>query len=350
MLDQGIPLAWALRHCVGTSAQGIPTELILERSLVVRRFGDDKDRVSLPQLGLIWFNAALAVEDEAAGLGSRRIPAGVSTLAIHTMLGCATLGRAILSIIRLYDFAAPVKFALRVDGNVASLLVHSDERSNGSNALIIEEIFLTFLFGCLSFFLGRPLPHIYQTRDRCHTNLNGTHWSTFAPVRLGPVAALRFPKRTLAANRVAPATDDVYWEMLYPWLALYEAMVAEAENPWVTLGDLRLDVLAREAGVSISTVRREMTSTRGGFRRVRRKLLVDAGLQLLSSSSRSVESIAAQLGYSDARAFRRFFKTATGKTPDAFRSEESYVHPEALNPAFYGRFREVAHKMIAYIE
>jgi AraC-like DNA-binding protein len=264
------------------------------------------------------------------------------------MLGCGTLERAITSVIRLYDRFSPVRFALRTEGDHADLLVHSDERHSGANAVVVEEIFQTFLFGCLSYFLARPLPlRLYQTRDPRHPNLNATHWSAFAPVRLGSTAALRFPKIILSAKRVGEGTDDIYWDMLHPWLQLYEALAADAENPWVTLEDLRLDVLAGEAGVSISTIRREMTSWHGGFRHVRRKLLVDASLRLLSSSSCSVASIAAQLGYSDDRAFRRFIKTATGMTPDALRSQESLVSPPPVGAVFYERFREVADKMIA---
>ena len=139
----------------------------------------------------------------------------------------------------------------------------------------------------------------------------------------------------------------MYWDMVCPWLAWNEAIAANDRGPWVTLGDLRLDVIARESGISPSTLRRHITSVHGGFRQVRRKILVDAGTQLLSSSSRSVESIAAQLGYSDARSFRRFIKAATGKTPDALRAEKPSARTQVLTPEIYDRTRDAALKRSA---
>jgi len=47
----------------------------------------------------------------------------------------------------------------------------------------------------------------------------------------------------------------------------------------------------------------------------------------LRSSSRSTEAIAAELGYADSRSFRRFMKSATGKTPEALRVEPSRTAP-----------------------
>src|SRR5262249_44458965 len=81
--------------------------------------------------------------------------------------------------------------------------------------------------------------------------------------------------------------------------------------------------------VSPSTLRRKMARTQGGFRRVRQRLVVDASLQLLRGTSRSVEAIAAELGYSDARSFRRFIKGATGMTPEVVRADRSAAVPSA---------------------
>jgi AraC-like DNA-binding protein len=72
-----------------------------------------------------------------------------------------------------------------------------------------------------------------------------------------------------------------------------------------------------------------MTRSHGGFREVRRKLVMDASLQLLRSSSLSTEAIAAELGYADSRSFRRFIKSATGKTPEALRAEPLRTAPPA---------------------
>ncbi len=342
MLGQGIPLSWVFRHCAGVVAHGVPPDALFQACLIDRRFGDDRDQISFAQFGLLWLNAGLVVEDEGLGLTRKGMPLGFSTLALRVMLGCATVERAITSIIRFYKFA-PVRFSLTFDGDEAILAAYSDDDDSGPNATIVEELHLTFLYGCLSLFLGRPLPvRMFQTRDRRHANLDGLHWATFAPVRYERLAALRFTKSILSAQRVTSGTDEVYWDMVRPWLMLSEAKSTLSEDRWVTVGDLRLDALAREAGVSLSTVRRQMTSTHGGFRLVRKKLLVEASTQLLTSCSRSVESIAAQLGYSDARSLRRFLKAATGKTPDALRAEGLRPQIGVLTPEIFDRARDAA--------
>src|SRR5262245_11105340 len=99
--------------------------------------------------------------------------------------------------------------------------------------------------------------------------------------------------------------------MVQSWVALADGHGALAEQRFVSVEDLRVDTLAAAAGVSALTLRQQMTRRYGGFRTVRRKLVVDASLR---SSSRSTEAIAAELGYADSPSFRRFIESATGKT------------------------------------
>ena len=51
----------------------------------------------------------------------------------------------------------------------------------------------------------------------------------------------------------------------------------------------------------------------------RRRALTEAAVKLLRDTDCSVDAIGAELGYSDARSFRRFLKAATGKTPQEHR-------------------------------
>jgi AraC-like DNA-binding protein len=73
--------------------------------------------------------------------------------------------------------------------------------------------------------------------------------------------------------------------------------------------------MVRESGKSASTLRRRLRASEGTFRLVRQRALVDAATARLRATDDSVESVAAELGYSDARSFRRFLKGAIGMTP-----------------------------------
>src|SRR5262249_41070283 len=158
---------------------------------------------------------------------------------------------------------------------------------SGALAPMLEELFTVFLFGIVCYFAGRPIPvRAHQTRDPLHANLQGRHWATFAPVCLADVAGLRVPRTLLAAKRVGEGSDHIYWDMIQPWLSLAQGHAALAAARFVRQEDLRVDVLAAEACVSASTLRRKMTRTQGGFRLVRQQLVVDASVQLLRGSSR----------------------------------------------------------------
>ncbi|WP_050422376.1 helix-turn-helix domain-containing protein [Bradyrhizobium tropiciagri] len=76
--------------------------------------------------------------------------------------------------------------------------------------------------------------------------------------------------------------------------------------------------LAKEAGVSTSTLRRRLAID-GGFRHARERTLAQSAVRRLRDSDDSVEAIAAELGYSDARSLRRFLKNTTGSTPSQIR-------------------------------
>jgi AraC-like DNA-binding protein len=73
---------------------------------------------------------------------------------------------------------------------------------------------------------------------------------------------------------------------------------------------------------------------------------VEVSLRLLRESSRSVDSIARQLGYSDARSFRRFIKSATGLTPEALRAQSApHAARKVPDTLLYDRIRQVSLRM-----
>lgn len=339
MLLQTIPLAWAEKHCVGVVRACGSADAILQQSLIERTFGDGRDQIAFDQLGLLYLNTARAIADDASGLGLRRVPRGTATLAAHVMLGCGTLDYALTTVSRLYG-TSTIRYGLKLGADDALIVVQSEDAESPS-AFALEELYAVFLFGAASLFLGRPLPlRIFQTRDPTHPHLNGRHWATFAPVCFAKTAGLRVPRSILAARRVGQGSDQIHWDMIEPWLAAAEGQAALAAQKFVAIGDLRLDALAAEAGVSVSTLRRDMSRTHGGFRQVRQNLVLDAGLNLLHHSGRSTEAIAELLGYADARSFRRFIKSATGHTPEALRAAPFSARPPAR--AVRDRIREAA--------
>jgi len=111
--------------------------------------------------------------------------------------------------------------------------------------------------------------------------------------------------------------------------------------------DLRVKDMAREAGVSPSTLRRRMQRDHGGFRAARQQAIVQSGLAMLRNDRDSVDAVAVQLGYSDARSFRRFIKKATGRTPEEIRSGAELAAWSVPNQLVHQRIDLLAERMSA---
>ncbi len=344
-----IPLSWARRHCAKAVAEGVSLDHLFDMALIEPRFGDDRDRISSAQLALFYYHANLSTDDEARRNSRGRIPVGLGMVAIRAMFGCSTLESAIGTIAHLYDLASTtMKVRLIIDYDEAILAVHCEDGQSGSDSSSLEDAYLSFLFMCISHFIGKILPlTVVETRDPTHMNLGQAHWAAGAPVRLGRLSAFRFPKSVLLASRVATDADELFCDIFREWLAFVEPGTVPMIAPKYSLGDFRVRQLAQAAGVSGATLRRRMDQFDGGLRQTRERALVSTGLDLLLNTADSVDSVAARIGYSDARSFRRFIKSATGKTPLEWRTQHGTAGILKPNPAVHRRIQEFAKSMCA---
>jgi AraC-like DNA-binding protein len=344
MRSRDIPLDWALGISSEAVRGGVSEDYLLSQSFIERRFGDERDQISFAQYVLLCMNTAVSVEDALHGLGQRRMEPGYSPLTVRIVDGCQTLGDAIHALTKFFSLAAPsLKMELRLDHDEAVLAVCADSHT-ASAARALEDNQLGWLALCFSHFLGRALPLTgVIARDPSHISLDRSHWSLGAPVTLGAVSALRFPTALLASRRVGVSGREAYWDCIR---ARLQAADRDPVGEWRSAGAdgyaLKLDELARRAGVSTSTMRRRFERDEGGFRRARQRSIVETAVSMLRTSDASVDSIAVDLGYADARSFRRFIKGATGKTPQEVREGEASPDAAAPHQAIYQRIRELA--------
>jgi AraC-like DNA-binding protein len=81
--------------------------------------------------------------------------------------------------------------------------------------------------------------------------------------------------------------------------------------------------LARSLDIPLSTFRRRLQGACVSFRTLREQCLRIAAEEMLLRRTQSINAIAAQLGFSDAPAFRRAFRQWTGMSPTAWRESAS---------------------------
>jgi len=79
--------------------------------------------------------------------------------------------------------------------------------------------------------------------------------------------------------------------------------------------------MARATATSARTLARRVTAALGSTpQRFAQRLRIAKAAHLLETTHRSIEQIAAEVGYADAAAFRRIFRRETGDTPRTRRA------------------------------
>lgn len=334
-----VPISEAYAYSDGAVALGLSREELFRKSLVDPGV---QTGISLGQIVLLSMNTMGETDDLFCGRGRRAYPPSQLILMFRIMVACSTLERAIRSLASFHEMGQPIGIGLRTSGTQGQLFVRCDDAFGGDNAALIEDIYLSTVYGALSYFLGRRFPAtVVLTRNKAQP-LGVRHWSMQAPVHLGEAAAIQFSSSLLAEARQGSPVDDIFWAILQHRLALDNAIDPRVTSRAVSIRQLNTAALCAELGVSPATFRRRNSVAGEKFRRFREETLVEASLSLLADETRSVSSIAAELGYSDVRSYRRFIKGATGSTPDQLRAESVAARIQAFEPEVIARIQDIA--------
>lgn len=267
-------------------------------------------------------------------LGTQQEQAEAWQLVCHAMIAAADIGEAIGLLIRfgkvVWGERGPC--ALREEeGN--AILVFSEPHEAGPEGLIaaVWQLALTL---CELEFLSQTRFREASGRVRHDDCLpDGVVRLLFGqPIRFdaGEVALL-FDARHLRRPVVArPADLPRFFRELLP-LTLgvgrepprIEAMVAgliRDDKRGPDYRDTGLSSVALRLGMSPASLRRRLQEEGSGFRPVKEAIYNELAQGWLRQGI-GMEVIAARLGFSDAFAFRRFFRRLNGMAPSAFRAQ-----------------------------
>jgi hypothetical protein len=125
--------------------------------------------------------------------------------------------------------------------------------AQGSDAIMLEEIYLGWIFMHCLYYLGRAMPVIsVTTRDPLHFNLGRDHFAIGAPVRFGPVTSMHFSRSLLSRRTANRAGPNPHWDCFRLWLDFIEHREVAGDAARIA-GPSRLKEIAARAGVSPST-------------------------------------------------------------------------------------------------
>jgi len=324
--SEGLPFAWIGRTAMLAAQAGADVRGVMAEAGVRGREGlvDDDSPIGPAAFLLMCRLIINAVEDEMHGAARSRMMLGTANMVVRAMASSCTLHEAIETAARFFVIAgAYCRLELRVDEDVASLLIRSDSGDLGTQP-VVEEMFMSFLHIQLSHLIGFLLPasSIGTTSPR-HPALGRPH-----PYMLGrvvranvtgfsfPAAYLGFPCRSRVGS-LPRLEAELAWIARHAEARTGSVDLADAEGisgevyRSLLSGDRAFGDCCDALGLTAAELRRGLWLEGASFRRLRGAALAARARPHLLAG-RGVEDLAEALGYSDGRSFRRALKAATG--------------------------------------
>ena len=87
----------------------------------------------------------------------------------------------------------------------------------------------------------------------------------------------------------------------------------------LSVSEVRIDTIARSAGVSTRTLQRHLRKDGETFSKIVEEIRRDSAFRLLRERKYDLSVVAKRLGYSDSAHFSRAFRRWTGGTPSQYR-------------------------------
>jgi AraC-like DNA-binding protein len=284
-------------------------------------------RVPAAAFGALWLAVAHELDDEFFGLDARRMKVGSFALLCRALPSHASVGGAMREAQRAFGlFLDDVRVELLADSARARLLLHNRIQPLASRRFA-DEALLVMLHGLLCWLAGRrvalratalawPRPaHAAEYRRMFGTALQFD----------AAVTSIEFDAAVLR-TRCAPTAASLREFLRDAPQSVFLKQVSEPV--WSERVRRRLrrgadwpaaDAVASEWGVSAVTLRRKLAAEGTSWQRVVDEVRHALALRLLGDRSRSIEQVAASLGYGDARSLHRAFRKWTGAAPGAHR-------------------------------
>jgi AraC-like DNA-binding protein len=101
----------------------------------------------------------------------------------------------------------------------------------------------------------------------------------------------------------------------------FKERVHEAMRRRMAAGLPDMEVVARELGLSVRSLRRHLDEEGTSFRELTQEALYETACTMLRNPNITLQNISHTLGFSDASAFHRAFRRWSELTPAEYRSE-----------------------------
>lgn len=303
------------------AAEGVqPADLLL-----------DRERLSAPLFGQLWYRLARRFDDEFFALGPRPLPAGSFAFLCQSTRLQPTLGDALRQSADFLRLTLGVDLRLQRNGEQATLRLAPGSLP-GSFAVFTLWL---ILHGLACWLVGRrlPLAEIRLTaqeppaelladyRQRFGTHLSFAHGEDCL---LLDAAVLGLPIRRSAADArrfiaAAPGNLLVHYRDDASLIARIRALLrSRAPEDWPDAVSL-----AATLGLSAATLRRQLAASGQTYQRLKDERRCRLACRQLDQGALPLEKLALRLGFADPRSFQRAFRKWTGLSPLGYRQRQT---------------------------
>jgi AraC-like DNA-binding protein len=306
-----------------------PFPALIEAQIAPEALQQPEARITALQMEWLSSTAMQALDDEALGWFSRRLPWGSYGMLVRASLTAPTLGVALARWCRHHGLLTDdVHLQVSTEAGVAQLQLH-EQRPLGSLQEFAVVSVLRNALGVACWLTDSRIPLLQTTlrfappqhADSYRVLFDGptqfnapTHSLQFdagylsLPVRRDEAALQRMLQRALLLTVRPYRRDRLLVEKVRQTLAEHPEHSRNADDlaAWLNLSARTLHRQLKEEGASLQQLKDA----------VRRDLAMD----LLLRTQRPIKQIAVEVGFQNEKSFMRAFKGWTGATPEGVRS------------------------------
>jgi len=316
-----------LKHAV---AQGLePTKLLRESRISPRLLAEDNARISIERYADLQVATMLAMNDEALGYMTGRMPIGCWEMMCHAVMGAETLGQALSRHCRYYQlFGFDFHPRLIEEDEVARIHFAPADGQYRLDRFIAE----MSLFNVHRFASWLVQEHLPLLAVRLNTGPGAQpsdyrHMFLANPVEFEQDATELVLSRALLDKRITQTESSLRHFLRHPVLIMLTQDYAASS--WTSqvrhfvhrflLDVPELNDVADALEVHPQTLRRRLSAEGTTFKDIKNQVRRDTALHFLGKQGLSIEEIAQRAGFSESSAFIRAFKGWTGVTPYSYR-------------------------------
>ncbi len=315
------PRAWVEFQISGIA----PTPDDFRAFLTDAGINPDQDFYTPIEVKSLIIKAMLTLQDESYGHFPTKIPIGTTNLLLDLMHSGRTLREGIALVDEFSSkYPCHLKIQTHTEGGRARANLLIDGISAESGAAMELSTAVVFMHSA-STFISEPIPvDSFHSRSRIYTSLVKHNGEMNCSVHSANVTGICFDEAYLDMPRRGLARTPPLSSATLIGILMTKLNGPGGISPLPIIGAdpiLReVDLQARRRNIGERQKRRlAYELSKSNLRDLDRGAKAARAMILLSTTDRPISAISEELGFSDERAFRRFFHGAAGSTPSAYR-------------------------------